>query len=189
MSIKFRAFSIEQKRIIRLYLLAICVALGALFGVVFAVTAGTSYSLMMRMAFESSMSFVGSVVATFVPYLIAFFILTICKPLLIYGICGISVFFFAAESWLIMHYFGSAGWLAAFMLLFSDILLMPLLIWCAIQRLSGCWNSKRTRLLLLYLISVGMIHYSIISPIWADAIYIYNTMGRYAIHVGFNWCL
>lgn len=189
MSTNFRTSLISRECKIRLCLLALCTTFGAVFGVVFSVTAGSSYSLLMRMAFESPVSIVGSVVATLVPYLISFYVVSTGKPLLIYGICGASMFLFAAEGRLIMTLFGSAGWLACLMLLFSDILLMPMLVWYSTQKLMSYCCDRRTRFLPVYLVLIETIHYAIISPFWVDVLNTYNTMGRYAVHVGFDWCL
>lgn len=169
--------------------LALCAVLGAGFGVFFAASAGDSYMLLMRMAASRPVSIVGSAVAVFVPFLVSVFFIMHSKPWLVYWICGARLFLFSAAGWAIARSFGTAGWLVRLMLQFPDLCLIPVLIWFSVLRLTGRGSRRAAIQSILFAAAVGMINYCMISPFWANLIDSYETMGRYAIHVGLDRCL
>lgn len=172
-----------------LCILALCAVFLAGFGVLFARTAGDTYIFLMRMAASRPVSIVGSAVSVFLPFLVSVFLITHSKPWLVYLICGVRLFLFSAASWAIGQSFGSAGWLVRLMLQLPDLCLIPVLIWFSAVTLAGNCTKRVTICCILFAAVIGMLDYCVISPFLADLIDSYETMGRYAIHVGLDWCL
>lgn len=166
--------------------LALCAVFGTGFGVFFAASTGNSYILLMRMAASRPVSIVGTLVAVIVPFLVSVFLITHSKPWLVYLICGTRLFLFSAAGWAIARSFGSAGWLVRLTLQFPDLCLIPVLILFSIRALTGGGSRRYTLRCILFSAAVGMIYYCMISPFLANLIDSYETMGRYAIHVGLD---
>lgn len=169
--------------------LAVCAALGTVFGVFFAAAMGDSYIHLMRMAVACPVSVVGSLVAVYVPYLISVFIISMSRPGLIYVVCSARFVLLASVAWGISQAYGSAGWLIRLLFQFPDILLMPALVFLSVVCIRKRPGRKAILIFGLYMLIIGMINYCTVSPFLAVLIDTYETMGRYAFHVGFNWRL
>lgn len=174
----------ERRQIYCVFVL--CTLFGAGFGVYFAATANHSYILLMRMAVSRPVSIVGSFAAVFVPYFASFLVVSNSKPWLVYFFCAMRIFFFTSASWAVASAFGSSGWLIRNMLLFPDIFLLPMLIWFSVSRLSRNKSRRCCVLCLAYTALIGIINYCVVSPFLAKVLFTYETMGRYAIHVGLD---
>lgn len=169
--------------------LALCAVFGAGLGALFAGTSGDTYILLMRMAASRPVSIVGSAVSVFLPFLVSVFLIAHSKPWLVYLICGIRLFLFSSAAFALGRSFGSAGWLVRLMLQMPDLCLIPVLIWfSAVTLARSCTKRVMIRCILLVAV-IGMFDYCMISPFLADLIDSFETMGRYAIHVGLDWCL
>lgn len=150
--------------------LALCAVVGAGLGSLFAVSAGESYFLMMRMAAFRPVSIVGSAVSVFFPFVVSFFLIIHSKLWLVYFLCGIRIFLFSSAAVAINMVYGSAGWLVRILLQFPDLCLLPLLIWSSFERLS-CKSRKHAFVsCTLFAAAVGMINYCMISPFLANLI-------------------
>ena len=169
--------------------LALCAVFSAGLGALFAGTSGDSYFLLMRMAASRPVSIVGSAVSVFIPFLVSVFIITHSKPWLVYLICGVRIFLFSSAASAIGRSFGSAGWLVRLMLQIPDLCLIPVLIWFSAVTLAGNCTKRVMICCILLAAMIGMLDYCVISPFLADLIDSFETMGRYAIHVGLDWCL
>ena len=186
---EFRAPSILQERNRTYCLLALLVLFSSGFGVLFAATAEQTYFLMMRMAGCRPVSIVGSFMAVFVPYFVSVLVVTNSKLWLAYTVIAVRLFLFTTAAYAISDCYCSAAWLIGFMFLFSDIFLIPMLIHLVIQRTVKAVNRTRCLLCLAYVALIGIINFCAVSPLLANLLYTYESMGRYAIHVGLDWRL
>lgn len=189
MSTKIPVYRYIQKCSISLCIFALFTVCSAGLGVIFAASAGDSYFLLMRKTANCFVSIVGSAVTVLLPFLVSVFVITHSKPWLVYLICGIYIFSLSSACYAICRSFGSAGWLIQGMLLFPDICLTPVLIWLSVLHFAGKCNRRVCIYSSLFAVAIGMIDYCLISPLLANLIDSYETMGRYAIHVGLNRCL
>lgn len=158
--------------------LALCSALAAGSGVLFATVAGNSYFLMMRLAMRCPVSIVGSAVAFVLPYLISLILITHSKPWLVYFICGIRIFLFSATGFALECSYGNSAWLVRFLMQFLDVFLIPVLILSSLMQLEGKMSKKAFLYCVAFLAILGMFYYSVISPYGANLIDSYETMGR-----------
>ena len=189
MSTKILMSQDMQKCNQHLCIFALCAVCSAGLGVIFAATVGDIYFLLMRKAASCFVSIVGSAVTVLLPFLVSTFIITHSKLWLAYFGCGIYIFSLSSTCYAICRSFGTAGWLMQLMMQFSDIWLIPVLIWLFVLRLTGKCNRRICICCIGFALVIGMIDYCIISPFLANLIDSYETMGRYAIHVGLDRCL
>ena len=163
-------------------ILALIVLLSAGVGANLSLMAGEHYLLLMRMAAKCRVSIVGLVVCI-APYLVI--VLFHSKLRLVYFLCGLRILLFTAAVLSIFRSFAYAGWLDSFLMFFPDFCLIPMMILHCIIDI----NKRRIAMACAYIASVGMIYYCWISPFLAHLMDTYETMGRYAIHVGLHRCL
>ena len=180
MLIRTRTILFLQERNQVYCILAIILLISSGFGVLFAATADQSYLHLMRMAAGRPVSIVGSLLAVIVPYVVSVLAVSNFKPWLVYLTIAVRIFLFSSACWVIADSFGTASALVSFLLLFPDILLIPVLLWFAISSLSGNCSRILVLLSLVYISLVGIIDYCAISPFLAKIINTYETMGRYA---------
>ena len=179
-------FRILQECRQKLFALALYILLCSGLGALLCVLAGDSYLLLMRMAASRCVSIVGLVVC-FAPYLVFIFIHS--KPWLVLLLCGLRLIFVSAAILAIYKSFGTAGWLVSLLMHSPDICLIPMMIWLYIRSNRVDISKHCLALTAAYILAVGMIYYCLISPFLANLIVKFETMGRYAIHVGLDWCL
>ena len=160
-------------------ILALSVLLCAGVGVSLSKLAGEPYLLLMRMAVSRPVSIVGTVVCL-APYLVC--VLFHFKPWLVCIISSFRIALFTVAIWAIYKAFGSAGWLVGLLMHFPDICLIPgMLCLCSIPM-----PKHRLIFICIFSLVLGMIYYGWISPFLANLLDTYETMGRYAIHVGLD---
>ena len=167
----------------------LCIIFTAGCGALFANSAGDVYVVLMRMAVRRPVSIVGSVVSFVVPYIAFFFAIVHSKRWLVYLICALQMFRFSSVGWAIQKSFGSAVWLIRFLMQFTDLLMIPTMIFFSLKFLVGTISRRHLMLFLVITALVGMIDFCMISPFLANLMATYETMGRYAIHVGLDRCL
>ena len=167
-------------------ILALYVLLSTGCGVCLGKLAGDPYWLLMHMAASRCVSIVG-VVVCIAPYLVVVFLHS--KPWLVCLLCGLRIFLFSAAIFAIYRTFGSAGWLISLLMCFSDLCLIPMVIWLCVRLLTVGVRKRCLALTCTFIVAVGMIYYCLISPFLANLMDTYETMGRYAIHVGLDRCL
>ena len=172
-----------------LCIFALCAVCSAGLGIIFAASAGNHYFLLMRKAASCFVTIVGSAVTVLLPFLVSVFVITHSKLWLAYCICGSYIFSLSSTCYAICRSFGTAGWLIQGMMQFPDICLTPVLICLFLLRIKGKCNRESCICCIIFAIVIGMIDYCLISPFLANLIDSYETMGRYAIHVGLDWRL
>ena len=172
----------------KLCILALCTILGAAAGAAFAGLTDHSYLLLMRAAMGCRVSIVGTVVKT-APFLVSAYLVIHSKPRLVYFISGFSVCMLTAALWAARAAFGSAGWLVSLLLHFPFLVFVPMLLYFAVCNLMCNAEKKHYIYALAAGAITGMIDYALLSPFLARLTDTYETMGRYAIHVGLDRCI
>lgn len=168
---------------------ALCIIFSAGCGAVFADSAGDVYVALMRMAVSRPASIVGLVVSYAVPCIAFLYAVVRSKRWLVYLICALHVFRFSSVGWAVQKSFGSAVWLIRLLMQFSDLFLIPTLIFFSLKFLIGAFSRRYLLIFIVISAVVGMVYYCLISPFLANLMDTYETMGRYAIHVGLDRCL
>ncbi len=167
-------------------LLALCAVVASVCGILFADAVGDHYLLLMRMATGCRVSIVGTAVSVMMPFLVSLFFIVHSKPWLAYLACILHISDFSAAAYAIAASFNSAGWLIRQMMQFSDLCLIPILLNFCACRLGNKISTRMIAIGIMFVMIIGMIDYGLISPFLANLIEDYETMGRYAIHVGFD---
>lgn len=154
-----------------IFILACAWFLGLFSGVLFSMSASDSLGSTMRAAAGGCVSISGLLSAILLPLLFSAFAVYIFKPTLLIPIAFLKAFVFAFLGVGILGAYGSAGWLIRLLLMFSDILMLPLLWWYWLRAFSG---PKRrvfdTSVAAVYALLVGSIDYCVISPFLANLI-------------------
>ena len=168
---------------------AFCIVIGAGFGALLAASVNHSYVLLMCTALRRPVSIVGLAVSYAVPCITFLCAIVHCKRWLVYFVCICQIFRFTCVGWALQRYFGSSAWLIRFLMQLPDICLIPVMIFGAIQAFAKVISKRYLLLYTVISVMVGMIYFYLVSPFLAKLIVTYETMGRFAIHVGFDWCL
>ena len=131
-------------------------------------TAGMSFLPWMRGAVLGSVSIVGLLGITILPFLISALAVSFSIPWLQLLVCFCKAFLFSFVSLGVWQAFGSAGWLAWLLLMFSDCMGMPLLYGFWLRHLSGdsAVGRLETGCYLAAFVLLGSVDYRIISPFW-----------------------
>ena len=85
---------------------------------------------------------------------------------LLFPLAFLKAFAFAYVGWNVVVTFGSAGWLIRLMLMFSDCVTVPLLLWFWNRALTSEFDAivPAAGSLVLTVFGIGMIDYGIIAP-------------------------
>ena len=160
-------FSLEPRKSGRI-LLAFGWLLGLFLGARMYIHADSSVITLMRSAVSCTVSIVGLVGVTILPFLISAFAVFIgCPRLLALTACGKGMLFSFA-SLCAMAAFGNAGWLVYPLLCFSEICMAPVLYLYWLRNISGGRGDLRE--LIPYLTAgavIGCVDYCVISPLLA----------------------
>ena len=150
-------------------LLAFLWTAGLFLGTLAAQFAGPSFSLMRP---SSGVSIVTPLVAAAFPFLLAAFAVHIHRPKLLLFLCFCKAFCFAFCGCLIWCAYGSAGWLVRFLLMFTDICMVPVLCWFCMRHITGPIISEKRDLAVCIVIAVIVagIDYFAVSPFLAKLI-------------------
>lgn len=126
---------------------------GLILGTLFAAFADASVFSLMRQVSFGPVSIVVFSASQLLPFLIAAYAASISRLWLMHTVCFCKLFLFAYSGTIVWIAFDSAGWLVRSLLLFSQILLVPLLCWyCFRQVMHG--GSQRNDLLICLGIAV-----------------------------------
>ena len=149
--------------------LACVLLLGYLIGAFHATEAPISYYTLMRSAANSPVSIVGSLISALLPFLFAFAAVYYRKPALLYFVLFCKAIVFSHGSMCCYLAFGSGGWLIRLLLLFSDILLLPVLCHFVILRLRQPKSLRKSDVFIYSGIAafVAIINFCFISPFLA----------------------
>lgn len=134
--------------------------------------AGNSAFSVMRGAFSGSVSIVGLLGVTVLPFLFSAFAVFISKPGLLLVASFGKAFLASYVSLAVMLAFGSAGWLIRWLLCFSSCAAAPLLYWYWLRYISGerKFSGFEVFLLISLLIFIGSLDYCVILPFLAGLI-------------------
>lgn len=141
---------------------------GLFFGIYGYLTAGTPFLSWMRGVVPGSVSIVGLLGITVFPFLISALAVFFSTPWLLLLVCFCKAFLFSFVSLGIWQAFGSAGWLARLLWMFSDCIGIPLLYGFWLRHLSGdrAVGGLETGCYLAAFVLLGSVDYRIISPFW-----------------------
>lgn len=143
---------------------------GLVFGSFLAVSADNSFASLMRAASERRVSIVGLLVVTLLPFLFSAFAVYLSQPRLLLPVAFCKAASVSQVALGIGASYGSAGWLMRFLLMFSDLCVVPLLFFYWLRYISG---ERRFGLspVLLFLAAVMMIvsvDIRFVSPVLAN---------------------
>lgn len=169
------ALSVLQDRRYFHWHLYVSVTLCAIMGVVFASNIFPAYHILIYIAISSHTTIIGSIIAFFLPNIVFSYVISILKPLTICLICGLRIFFFSAEAFVISITFGSAAWLISVLFLFADIFLIPVLLYHVVKCFRQQASTRSKRLVCIYIFIIGIVYYIWISPFLVDLMNIYNS--------------
>lgn len=116
-------------------------------------------------------SLIGLCCATFFPFLLSAFAVSLSEPwlLLVISTCKAFSFSFCAVG--VSLAFGQSGWLVRFLFLFSDLLQLPLLCWYWLRHIKGSANGRwDIPFCTVSLTAIGVLDYAVIAPFLASVI-------------------
>ena len=144
-------------------------AFGFAAGVIVHCILGPVFSPWMRGIFTKPVSIVSLLSVTCFPYLFSAFAVYIGHRWLLYPICFGRAAVFSLISSGVWAEFGSAGWLAWLLIMFSDLFSLPLLYRYSIRNISGFRSFSMSEFLFIgsCFIFIGSFEYCCISPFLA----------------------
>lgn len=165
--------SAQLQRKIGKTLLACCWSLGIACGIIGYVSAESTLLSLMRNSIYGTMSIVGLLCISILPFLLSAFAVSISSPSLLYLLCFCKAFLFVFISFGILQSYTDAGWLVRCLLLFSDNVGMPLLYCFWLRHLPGCPKASlaENALFLAFFLVWGCVDFRIISPFLAHLIF------------------
>lgn len=145
---------------------------GFLCGISVYLSAGRTLVSLMRSTLLVSVSIVGMLCVTTLPFLLSAFAVFLSRPVLLLPICFEKAFLFAFVSIGIIQAYGSAGWLLRWFLLFSDCTSVPMLYWFWLRHISGDrpLDGLGVALMCALGLLIGSVNYSVIPPFLAGLI-------------------
>ncbi len=154
-------------------LLACCWSLGIACGIIGYASAESTLFSLMRSSVYGTVSIVGLLCISILPFLLSAFAVSISFPSLLYPLCFCKAFLFVFISFGVLRSYSDAGWLVRCLLLFSDNVGIPLLYCFWLRHLPGCQKSSLAEsvLFLAFFLVLGCIDYRIISPFLAHLIF------------------
>ena len=156
----FRANFFHSSRSFLSFILASAWCFGLLFGAISVRLADTSFFTTMRMALSAHVSISGLLSVMLLPLLFSVFaVYTSCFQLLI-PIAFFKAYFFSFMSFALIRSFGSSVWLLRFLLMFTDCLFTPILLWL--------WFSACTRGRVTYLRRTAAVFPAMIGILYMD---------------------
>lgn len=142
---------------------------GLLCGILFFLTAGSSFSSVMHSFPRDTVSIVSLLCITTLPFLLSIYWISISKTWLIFPLCFGRAFLLSYTSIGIIQLFGSAGWLFRCLLLFSSCITAPLLycFWLRGVCRTKAFSLAETIFILAIVCLIRSLDYRIISPFLA----------------------
>lgn len=154
-----------------IFVLACAYFIGLFSGVLISMSASDALVSTMRAAVFGRVSIFGLLSTILLPLLFSAFAVYISRPVLLIPIAFFKAFLFSFLGMGILAAFGSAGWLVRCLLMFSDILTMPLLWWYWIRSSSNQGTCQRSSLVCAAAVClIGSLDYCVISPFLANLI-------------------
>ena len=146
--------------------LASCWILGLVCGISDFFTAGSSLTSLMRSISSGAVSIVSVLCAVLLPFLLTIFLVSFRRPSLIFSVCFCKAFLFSFLSAGILVQYGTAGWLFRCLLLFCDIITVPVLyfFWLRnVSRIDPLFGWIVLLMLAIAILAAGL-NYRIILP-------------------------
>ena len=185
MSVKFRTFMTVHERSFYLCSLAFCSFLSSVFGVFFAAVLGQNYHHLIYLSVCQPVSFQGFFAVIALPYVLSVILIWRYRKRIVYFIIGFRVFMFTTVACSISHLFPNGSWLVIALFQFPDFIILPMLILLAESVVKIRKMLLPTAVVLLF----SLFYYFKVSPFLAILFHTNQTIGRYTLHVGFNWRL
>lgn len=153
-----------------LWLLAFCWIVGLVVGAYVAQSEAETVIDLVRRSVQCEMTISGVMSVCVLPFLLSAFAVLICEPWLLLFISTLKAFRFSFCAWGVCLAFGQSSWLVLFLFLFSDICLIPLLVFFWIRNIRGHANLRLFEIVgfLIAAVSVGLVDYLFISPFLAS---------------------
>ena len=143
--------------------------LGLLTGIFLALTADIHFPPLMLSVFCDRMSIVCFLAAFLLLLLISFFSALLSQRYLLFPLAFVKAFLFAFAGAMLMNTFSASGWLMQLLLMFSDLLILPIFWWL--------WLMERSEgMLYAYAVAAAgivlivLLDYALITPFLADLI-------------------
>ena len=164
----FAAFSYR----ISCFVFAIFWIAGLLSGILMSYCADVSLFRLMLSGLDARLSIVGFLSVLLLPLFLSFLAAYLTCPLVICVIAYLKAFLFAFLGMVILHSFRSAAWLIHFLMMFSDLLILPVLWWFWIQVLSGSRSVvfRSGVVSAICIILIGIFDFTAIAPFLASLI-------------------
>lgn len=162
----------DQRKVCR-FLLAFCWISGLICGIGLCYAAGPCFVSWMRGVCAVPVSIGRLIAITLLPFLLSALAVFASHPRLLFGIAFVRGFSLSFVCAAISLSWGSAGWLARWLLCFGSLLSAPILYGCWLRHLSGhrTFSFWEAALLLSAAGSIGSCHYFFIAPLLARVIH------------------
>ena len=143
--------------------------LGLLSGSLIALSAGTLLAPTMRSAVSCGMSIFGLLAALLLPLLFTAMAVYISQPALLFPVVFFKGFLFSFTGSGVLAAFGASGWLIRVLLMFSDLLVLPLLWWIWLRSFSNERNDALRCSTMAAVIAavIGCFDYAFVAPFLA----------------------
>lgn len=157
----------------RTMILAFVWILGFLLGSCSFALADNLFSSLMRGMSLDSVSIVNLLWPVLLPFLFSAFAVFISQPWLLLPVGFLKAFSFSFVSMGVIFCFGSAGWLFRLLLMFGDLLSVPLLFWYMRRHFAADprFSAPECMVVFSLCLLIGSIDYGYILPFLADMIY------------------
>ena len=153
--------------------LALSFSAGLTGGILTFIAAGQSIFPLMRSTLSGSVSIVSLLCVTALPFLFSAVAVFLSGPQLLFPIAFGKAFFFSFFSLGTMAAFGSAGWMIRCLLMFSDLMGLPLLYYYWQRHIPGghAFSSMEAFAFFSLFFLIGSIDFCLISPFLAGLIH------------------
>lgn len=140
--------------------------LGSALGFLFGMAGNTDYSTVIRNAVLQPQSLSGILVVALLPFLIGTLAVSCSEFWVLPVLGGIKAFAFSFIACIVSVTFGQSSWLIYVLLLFSDMLLVPVFCVFCLRYISGNQALLRREWCIWFLVAilVGCLDYCFISP-------------------------
>ena len=145
---------------------------GLILGAVLAVSSGNLLDSTMRAAVSGSMSISGLIAVQLLPLLLSAYAVYYTQPVLLVSVIFLKAFLFAYAGAGILILYPVSGWLIRSLLMFSDILTIPVLwfIWICVVPAAQYPMLRRIAVSALWSVLVGCVDMTLIAPFLARLI-------------------
>ncbi len=147
-------------------LLALIWFLGLFFGAIAVSSADAIFSLTMHSALYGSLSIFGLLAALLLPLLLTAFAVYVSKPILILFFAFFKAFLFAFTAAGLSACFTTAAWLVRCLLMFSDILILPVLwlVWLRSFEYKPVASLRCSAIAAMMTCMIGCFDFAVVAP-------------------------